>query len=216
MTPTLPLSPNAIFWTIQGEGILAGEPMMFVRLAGCSVGCADCDTDYSVFERDTVEAIARRVVAADPGRTKWVWVTGGEPTIHDLQPLVARLHGVGYRVALATAGVKVVQRGHGLEHDGATCKSLDGFDFVSVSPHRIDDSWVQKRGDQLNVVPGLNGVRLEQLEGIDVSGFSYRYVTPMWCKPADRMEKVGECVEWVKNHPGWRLGHQSHKAWNLA
>lgn len=216
-TDTLPLAPNAVFWTIQGEGVLMGEPMIFVRLAGCSVGCDFCDTDYSVAERGTVDEIARRVVACDPGKTKWIWVTGGEPTIHNLTPLVARLRKLGYRLALATAGVNAVKMGGGLQmEDGGESRPLDGFDFVSVSPHRIDETWVQRRGDQLNVVPGLNALRLEQLEGVDVSGFSYRYVTPMWYTPADRMEKVQECVEWVKAHPGWRIGNQSHKQWGVA
>lgn len=41
-----PLSLNPIFWTIQGEAHLRGFQMCFVRLAGCSVGCEHCDTDY--------------------------------------------------------------------------------------------------------------------------------------------------------------------------
>ena len=41
-----PLASNPIFWTIQGEAHLRGFQMCFVRLAGCSVGCEHCDTDY--------------------------------------------------------------------------------------------------------------------------------------------------------------------------
>ena len=36
-----------VFYSIQGEGITAGLPAVFVRLQGCSVGCAWCDTKYS-------------------------------------------------------------------------------------------------------------------------------------------------------------------------
>jgi len=38
---------DGIFQTIQGEGDLVGIPMVFVRLAGCSVGCDNCDTNYN-------------------------------------------------------------------------------------------------------------------------------------------------------------------------
>src|SRR5207245_2345469 len=36
-----------VFYSIQGEGATAGMPAVFVRLQGCSVGCAWCDTKYS-------------------------------------------------------------------------------------------------------------------------------------------------------------------------
>lgn len=201
---TYPLAPQGVFWTVQGEGALFGTPQVFVRLAGCDIGCDACDTDYSLAERVEAREIARRVVNA-AGGARWVWLTGGEPTIHDLAPLVAELHGAGFCVALATAGEWPVKRGN----------LTGGVDFLSVSPHRLH-RWVQRRGDQLNVVPGLNGLRLEDLEGVDVSGFSHRFVTPCWYAAADRMEKVRECVEWVKAHPEWRLGIQAHKVWGLA
>ena len=35
------------FFSIQGEGATAGAPAVFIRLQGCSVGCAWCDTKYS-------------------------------------------------------------------------------------------------------------------------------------------------------------------------
>lgn len=181
---TYPLAPRGVFATLQGEGALLGEPMVFVRLAGCPVGCAGCDTDYSVAERVGCDEIVRRVAAAAPPAARWVWLTGGEPTTHDPKPLVAALHKYDYRVALATAGINPVQVGayHG------------GVDFVSVSPHRIDDTWVLRRGDQLNVVPTLNGLRLDDLEGVDVSGFSHRFVTPFWYAPAGRAEGVAPHV----------------------
>ena len=36
-----------VFYSLQGEGVMAGAPAVFVRLQGCSVGCAWCDTKYS-------------------------------------------------------------------------------------------------------------------------------------------------------------------------
>lgn len=209
MSDKLPLAPQGVFWTIQGEGLMLGVPQVFVRLAGCSVGCPECDTDYTVAERVPVREIVRRV-SAEANGARWVWLTGGEPTIHDLTPLVESLRRYGFRLALATAGVREVRRGFGV-----TVRP-GGFDFVSVSPHRIDATWVQRRGSQLNVVPGLNGLALADLEGVDVSGFDERFVTPCWYAPTGRAEQVRECVDWVRRHPEWRLGIQSHKAWGLA
>src|SRR4051794_10222123 len=110
MSKQYPLAPNGIFWTLQGEGAMRGVPMVFIRLAGCSMGCAQCDTDYSVAGRLSVDEILARVLAVQkrPSRTEmpaWVWLTGGEPTDHDLEPLVDGLHTIHCSVALATAGV---------------------------------------------------------------------------------------------------------------
>ncbi|GAM63268.1 queuosine biosynthesis queE radical SAM [Vibrio ishigakensis] len=38
------LKLNEIFETIQGEGFFTGVPSIFIRLQGCPVGCAWCDT----------------------------------------------------------------------------------------------------------------------------------------------------------------------------
>jgi organic radical activating enzyme len=53
---TYGIAPDGIFWSLQGEAHLRGFQMAFVRLAGCSVGCPQCDTDYSLHERLTVDA----------------------------------------------------------------------------------------------------------------------------------------------------------------
>jgi organic radical activating enzyme len=102
------LAPRGVFWSLQGEGHLRGQQMAFVRLAGCSVGCAACDTDYSVAERVDLAELVQRVrdVIPDGARDRWIWITGGEPTDHNLRPLIAALRrGVaGCAIAVATSG----------------------------------------------------------------------------------------------------------------
>lgn len=200
-----PLARQGVFRTIQGEGVLLGQPMIFIRLAGCSVGCPACDTDYSVSRRVTLPELLDLVSQHLYGATKWAWITGGEPTDHNINPLVDGLRAMGLQIAVATAGVRAVRLG--LSHGGV--------DFLSVSPHRIDDSWVLRRGDQLNIVPGLNGLELSDLDGVDVSGFSHRFVTSMADadgKPAN----LKECLSFVMTRSGWRLGIQAHKIWGVA
>ncbi len=203
----IPLARQGVFHTVQGEGVLFGEPSVCVRLAGCSVNCDGCDTDYAMAERVDHSELGRRIASACQPATRWLWVTGGEPTIHYLQPVYAAGRKAGLRIALATAGVNRLP-------NLGFCAS--GPDFVSVSPHKIDESWVLRRGDQLNVVPGLNGLRLADMDNIDVSGFMHRFVTPFWYGPGERVEKAAECAEWVATHPGWRLGIQAHKTWGVA
>lgn len=207
-----PLAREGVFRTLQGEGAQQGEPMTFVRLAGCSVGCPDCDTDYAVSRRVDIETLLADIRAVTPATfvRPWVWLTGGEPTDHDLGPLIDALRTVGYRVALATAGVRPVPPEWNLG-------------WLSVSPHSV--TVPQRFGHELKVVPGLNGLTWSDLETIDAQwhSFPWRYIQPLWYSSgngpehdgAASQESVRKCIEFVLTHPGWRLTTQVHKQWGL-
>ena len=52
-----------MFCSINGEGLRAGEPAIFVRLAGCNLNCTYCDTAWAnqtdtIFEEKTEREIA--------------------------------------------------------------------------------------------------------------------------------------------------------------
>jgi organic radical activating enzyme len=106
------VSVSEIFASLQGEGVSAGTPSVFVRLQGCAVGCTWCDTKYSwssaggrVLALDAIEAeVAKH-------RLTNVVVTGGEPLEHPgFVPLVARLARGGHRIEVETAGTEPPQR----------------------------------------------------------------------------------------------------------
>ncbi len=144
--------------------------------------------------RDRVELLKDR-------GTIWTWVTGGEPTDHDLWPLLEELRLCG-KIAVATSGEKSL---------GAAARLVD---FLSVSPHKTPAELVQRIG-QLNLVPGLGGLRLADWEDFDASGFHDRYVTPLYSRHTNAPENVAECVSYVRRHQGWKLGTQAHKQWGL-
>jgi len=98
---------SEIFYSVQGEGILAGVPSVFIRTSGCNLRCSWCDTPYTswkpegedlsideVFDRATAFTAARHVV-----------ITGGEPMIASgVVELSARLRTRGLHVTFETAG----------------------------------------------------------------------------------------------------------------
>lgn len=87
-----------IFHSIQTEGPLQGEPATFVRLARCNKKCAFCDTDFTETHKRTVEEIL------EVATHRLVVITGGEPFLYDLAPLVAALHEDAHVVQIETNG----------------------------------------------------------------------------------------------------------------
>lgn len=74
-----------IFDSIQGEGIFVGVPTTFIRLPGCNLRCTWCDTKYAM-EEEGQEADLSLLENILPH--KHVCITGGEPMIHNLLPLL--------------------------------------------------------------------------------------------------------------------------------
>lgn len=97
----------------QGEGMLIGRPTIFVRLGGCDYHCVWCDSLYAVEPkyRDTWQkmeapAIAEKAASLLPPGSVMGHVTlsGGNPAIHPLEPLIRELHREGFRVGIETQG----------------------------------------------------------------------------------------------------------------
>ena len=97
--------------TIQGEGPLIGRPTVFVRTAGCDYRCAWCDTLYAVLPeyRDewvlmTPPQIIARVNELARDRPVLVSLSGGNPALQPLAPLIALGRRNGHSFALETQG----------------------------------------------------------------------------------------------------------------
>jgi 7-carboxy-7-deazaguanine synthase len=138
-----------IFYSIQGEGILAGVPSVFVRSSGCNLRCTWCDTPYTSWNPegdevplDALLAEVRRHSAAH------VVVTGGEPMIQDdIVAFTQRLKELDLHVTIETAG---------------TVFRPVACDLMSISPKLANSIPLEREGgrwaaqhDRLRYQPGV-------------------------------------------------------------
>jgi 7-carboxy-7-deazaguanine synthase len=95
-----------IFHSIQGEGMLAGVPSVFVRVSGCNLRCTWCDTPYTSWEPEgremTISEVINEVRAFGAAHAV---VTGGEPMLFaDTVELTRELKALGMHITIETAG----------------------------------------------------------------------------------------------------------------
>jgi 7-carboxy-7-deazaguanine synthase len=199
-----------LFYTLQGEGVNAGRPAVFLRFAGCNLwsgreadrtaaACDFCDTDFVGTDgpgggryesaRDLARAAANAWPAAE-GARPFVVCTGGEPLLQLDVPLVEELHRAGFEIAVETNGTRPVP---------------PGVDWVCVSPKAVADV-VVKSGDELKLVYPQAGAEPERYEHLT---FKHFLLSPM--DGAQRERNTRLALEYCLAHPRWRLTLQLHK-----
>ncbi|MBA2350459.1 MAG: 7-carboxy-7-deazaguanine synthase QueE [Pseudomonadota bacterium] len=101
---SLPLRITEIFHSLQGETSRTGLPTVFIRLTGCPLRCAWCDTEYAFYGGETlpISAVLEQIRSH---QTHFITVTGGEPLAQkNCLPLLRVLSDEGYSISLETSG----------------------------------------------------------------------------------------------------------------
>ena len=130
------LPVNELFYSLQGEGKLAGMPSVFVRTSGCNLRCWFCDSYHTSWEPThawlDIDAIIDRVTDYD--EAEHVVVTGGEPLLHDeTAELLDRLSTAGFHTTVETNGT--------IYRDTA-------IDLASISPKLANSTPTAKKDPQ--------------------------------------------------------------------
>jgi len=196
MSNSLPVMEH--FYTIQGEGFHQGRAAYFIRLGGCDVGCVWCDVkeswDANMHPKYEIQEIVGWVKNAM--QEGIVVITGGEPLMHNLDPLCAALRDAGFLTHLETSG---------------THPLTGKWDWVCFSPKKFKAPLqeIYQAANELKVVifHASDFEWAEEHRKLVQSNCLF-YLQPEWSKLEAQTNRI---VEYVKLNPSWRIGLQTHK-----
>lgn len=209
------------FDSIQGEGTYSGVRMIFLRMAGCTVGkpaatapydqCTaidgqkfTCDTNYSRTSFATVDEL----VALVPVEVSHVSITGGEPLNYNLKPLIEALVNREKMVHIETSGT--------VKPDW----------YWDVSTFIGDMLWLTcspKLGCREDMVDMADELKVLVHEAFDIDKLPdfVREHPNVYLQPINGVmtldqRNTDKAVELIKTVvPHWKLTTQMHKIWGV-
>lgn len=196
---TLPVMEH--FYTIQGEGYHSGRSAYFIRTEGCDVGCVWCDVkeSWEVNSNDYV-SILDLFKTIKETKTDFCVITGGEPCIHDLTELTTLLKNNGIEIGLETSG----------------CYQLKGkVDWYCFSPKKfkapLEEAY--KLANELKIIINHpSDFEWAESHAKKVSSNCKLFLQPEWSKQERFLPMV---IDYVKEHPKWKISLQTHKIMNV-
>ena len=196
---------NNIFYSLQGEGRNTGRAAVFIRFAGCNLRCSFCDTEFDSYREMSDEEILTAVCGYP---SHFVVLTGGEPTLQVDEAFVDLLHQHGYEVAMESNGTRPAPR---------------NLDWLTVSPkvneklEMRNEKWGVKK-EKCRQPDEIKMVFEENTDpAVIISYSSFLIPHLLYLQPCDTGDSVRNkritqaCVEYIKQHPQWRLSLQTHK-----
>lgn len=160
-----------IFTSIQGEGLLLGTPMTFVRFGGCNLRCTYCDEPDALPMNSGSERNVEDICAAiiqDQEETRpadWISLTGGEPLMQGafLEHLIPKLKQLEFRLYLETSG---------LFHE-ALAKIAPKLDLISMDIKLASTvqgiHWFSRHRKFLSIAPEKTTVKIVLTDTCDLA-----------------------------------------------
>ena len=194
----LPLMED--FYTIQGEGFHKGTAAYFIRVGGCDVGCHWCDVKES-WDAERHPPTHIREIADNAARySDTIVVTGGEPLTWDMDPLTKLLKEKSLKTHIETSGAY----------------PLSGvWDWICLSPkkNKLPVGDIHQKADELKVIVyNKHDLIFAQEQAGKVGPECILYLQPEWSR---RDKVIPLIVDFVMQHPEWKVSLQTHKYLNI-
>ncbi len=188
------------FYTIQGEGYHKGTAAYFIRIGGCDVGCHWCDVKESWNAELHPPTPTETIVENAIKYSNVVVVTGGEPLTWDMSELTKGLHNKNAKIHIETSGAY----------------ELSGeWDWICLSPKKLKlpTQSVYKKANELKVIVyNTSDFDFAEKQAEQVSEDCILYLQPEWSK---RDKVIPLIVDYVMQHPKWKISLQTHKYLNI-
>lgn len=176
---------NEIFYSLQGEGFYTGVPSVFVRFSGCNLKCSFCDTQH---ESGTLMSNEQILEYINQFPCNQVILTGGEPSLWIDQAFIEMLHTAGKYICIETNG---------------THKLPEGIDWITCSPKK-DGKVCLEHIDELKLV----------FKDTDPEVWLKTPAKHYFLQPCSGLN-TQEVIDYILQHPKWRLSLQTHKLINI-
>ncbi len=194
------------FYSLQGEGVRAGTPNVFVRFAGCNLACDmdpgpkspgqfSCDTEFLSGLWMDAHAILERVRELAPNCKAIIW-TGGEPGLQLDQPLVDLFKAEKYFQAIETNG---------------SVELPMGLDWICCSPKVAEHALKILEASEVKYVRNDHtGIPQPRIKA------DHYLISPAFEADGTMLKStLNWCINLCKDNPPWRLSMQLHKAWGV-
>lgn len=190
------------FYSIQSEGVHAGTASTFIRFYGCNLKCVfakglKCDEPLHVMPKEVVMHSDEDIVDfCKAGTPKHVVITGGEPSLNDLNELIGKLRDAGLYVCIET--------------NGTNFDNIKKANWITYSPKFSFDPKAPK------MQYGFHELKLLASEEFppDIQAWATvvnKFVQPIGLEKGWNLDNVRWCHEFVVSNPSWKLSLQTHK-----
>ncbi len=188
------------FYTIQGEGYHTGTAAYFIRIGGCDVGCHWCDVKESWNAALHPPTSTDVIVANAKKYANTVVITGGEPLMWDMTQITQKLKQQNIQVHIETSGAY----------------QLSGeWDWICLSPkkNKLPTQTVYDKANELKVIiHNKHDFIFAEEQAEKVNENAILFLQPEWSK---KEEMTPQIVDYVMQHPKWRVSLQTHKYLNI-
>lgn len=192
---------NEIFYSLQGEGVRAGTPNVFVRFTGCNMRCEmeagekspggfDCDTEFESGRKLSAQEILQEATEIGHGCNNVIF-TGGEPALQVDGELTQTF--IPWYKSIETNGSVLL-------NEDTT------FQWITVSPKVAEHAIRQKTAHEVKYVRGYG----QAVPKTVVTADNYLISPAFDGNNLDR-RTLDWCVNLVRENPQWRLSLQQHK-----
>jgi len=184
------------FLSLQGEGYHTGLASYFIRVGGCDVGCHWCDVKESWNPELHPLVKVDEIISDIPKQIATIVLTGGEPTLYNLNYITNKLHLAGKQIHLETSG---------------TGNLTGKFDWICLSPKKneLPKPELYNKADELKVIiQNKTDFDFAEQQANMVSDDCHLFLQPEW---SQREKMIPVMIAYIEQNPKWKISLQTHK-----